>query len=253
MNFLRSPVFSIVFNRAFDPVIQQFPSWFKKGHELRAVFLDISKAFDKVWHRGLLAKLQSIGINGPKFQWFESYLLDRCQRVTIEGENSDWTRIEAGVPQGSVLGPLLFLIYIDFPTNISSTCFLFADDSLLMMDEVITPVDTLNKLNGDLNVISDWASRWLVTMNPQKTENIIFSCKLVKPLHPTLILNNEPIKTVSQHDHLGVTLTQNLSWHPQVLKIHKKESKKLNMLKPLKLKLQRKTLEILYKSLIVCV
>jgi hypothetical protein len=180
-------------------VIQQFPSWyiiheiyyaFEKGHELRAVFLDISKAFDKVWHRGLLAKLQSIGINGPLLQWFESYLLDRRQRVTIEGENSDWTRIEAGVPQGSALGPLLFLIYInDFPTNISSTCFLFADDSLLM-NEVITPVDASNKLNGDLNVISDWASRWLVTMNPKKTENIIFSCKLVKPLHPTLILNN---------------------------------------------------------------
>jgi hypothetical protein len=87
-------------------------------------------------------------------------------------------------------------------------------------------------------------------MNPQKTENIIFSCKLVKPLHPTLILNNEPIKTVSQHDHLGVTLTQNLSWRPQVLKIRQEASKKLNMLKPLKLKLQRKTLEILYKSLV---
>jgi hypothetical protein len=148
-------------------IIHKIYQAFEKGHELHAVFLDISKAFDKVWHRGLLAKLQSIGINGPLLQWFESYLLDRCQHVTIEGENSDWTRIEAGVPQGSVLGPLLFLIYInDFPTNISSTCFLF-DDSLFM-DEVITPVDTSNKLNGDLNVISDWASRWLVTMNPKK-------------------------------------------------------------------------------------
>ena len=118
------------------------------------------------------------------------------------------------------------------------------------MDEVITPVDTSNKLNGDLNVISDWASRWQVTMNPKKTENLIFSCKLVEPPHPTLILNNEPIKTVSQHDHLDVTLTQNLSWRPQVLKIHQEASKKLNILKPLKLKLQRKTLEILYKSLV---
>ena len=73
---------------------------------------------------------------------------------------------------------------------------------------------------------------------------------MVKPLHPTLIFNNEPIKMVLQHDHLGVTLTQNLLWRPQVLKIHQKASKKLNMLKPLKLKLQRKTLEILYKSLV---
>jgi hypothetical protein len=70
---------------------------------------------------------------------------------------------------------------------------------------------------------------YLVTINPKKTENIIFSCKLVKLLHPTLILNNELIKTVSHHDHLGVTLTQNLLWCPQVLKIHQKASKKLNI------------------------
>ena len=72
---------------------------------------------------------------------------------------------------------------------------IFMDDPLLM-DEVITPGDTSNKLNGDLIVISDWASRWLVTMNTKKTAIIIFSCKLVKPLHPTLTLNNEPINTV---------------------------------------------------------
>ena len=108
----------------------------ENGHEVRAAFLDISKAFDKVWHKGLLAKLKSNGINGSLLQWFESYLTERYQRVAIEGTSSDWAPIEAGVSQGSVLGPLLFLVYInDIADNISSTCFLFADDSLLL-DEV---------------------------------------------------------------------------------------------------------------------
>ena len=122
----------------------------EKGREVRAVFLDISKAFDRVWHRGLLAKLKSLGVNGPMLIWFESYLSDRKQRVVIDGECSDWQNIQAGVPQGSVLGPLLFLIYInDIVNNISTECFLFADDSLLL-DEVESPVDSARKLNCDL-------------------------------------------------------------------------------------------------------
>ena len=214
------------------------------------LFLDISKAFDKVWHKGLLAKLKSIGINGPLLQWFESYLTERYQSVTIEGTSSDWARIEAGVPEGSVLGPLLFLIYInDIADNVSSTCFLFADDSLLL-DEVISPIDTANKLNNDLDSISMWADRWLVTMNANKTKNMIFSSKLNKPLHPTLTLANEPIDIVDQHDHLGVTLTNKLSWRPHILKIHQKASKKLNLLKPMKFKLGKKPLEVLYKSVV---
>ena len=82
------------------------------GKEVRVVFLDISKAFDKVWHAGLLRELEALGVRSPLLQWFESYLRNRKQRVVIEGQRSDWRTINSGVPQGSVLGPLLFLIYI---------------------------------------------------------------------------------------------------------------------------------------------
>jgi hypothetical protein len=213
----------------------------EKGREVRAVFLDISKAFDRVWHRGLLAKLKSLGVNGPMLIWFESYLSDRKQRVVIDGECSDWQNIQAGVPQGSVLGPLLFLIYInDIVNNISTECFLFADDSLLL-DEVESPVDSARKLNCDLSSISTWADRWLVTMNAEKTESMIFSAKKDKPFHPSLYLSNVLIKEVFQHEHLGVTLTFNLSWRSHILKIHQKASKRLNMLKPMRLTLQENT------------
>ena len=196
------------------------------------------------------AKLKSNGINGSLRQWFESYSTERYQRVTIEGTSSDWAPIEAGVPQGSVLGPLLFLVYINNITNnISSTCFLFADDSLLL-DEVISPIETVNKLNSDLDSIVTWTNQWLVTMNADKTKHMIFSSKLILPFHPKLTMSNEPIDVVVQQDHFDVTLTYNLSWRAHVLDIDQKTSKKLNMLKPMKFKLQRKTLEVLYKSVV---
>ena len=221
-------------------------------HEVRAVhvFLDISKGFDKVWHKGLLAKLKSNGINGSLLQWFESYLTERYQHVAIEGTSSDWTPIKAGVPQGSVLGPLLFLVYIyNIVDNITSACFLFADDSLLL-DEVISPIETANKLNSDLDFIVTWANQWLVTMNADKTKHMIFPSKLTRPFHPKLTMSNEPIDVVVQQDHFDVTVTYNLSWRAHVLNIHQKTPKKLNMLKPMKFKLQRRTLEVLYKSVV---
>ena len=94
------------------------------------VFCDISKAFDRVWHKGLLFKLKQAGIGSTLLQWLANYLLNRKQRVLISGGSSDWLPIGAGVPQGSILGPLLFLIYInDIVMHINSTVKLFADDT----------------------------------------------------------------------------------------------------------------------------
>ena len=98
---------------------------------MRANFLDILKAFDKVWHEGLLFKLECIGISGNLLSLLKSFLSNRFQRVVLNGQCSSWSSVLAGVPQGSILGPLLFLIYInDLPENLQSTVKLFADDTL---------------------------------------------------------------------------------------------------------------------------
>ena len=124
-----------------------------KSLEVRAVFLDFSKAFDKVWHDGLIFKLKQNGISGSLLMFFQNYLNNRKQRVVLNGSFSSYSTVESGVPQGSVLGPLLFLIYInDLERNIKSNIKFFADDTMLF-SIVKDPTISTNNLNHDLDII----------------------------------------------------------------------------------------------------
>ena len=148
-----------------------------EGKEVRAIFCDISKAFDRVWHKGLLFKLRSVGISGTLLHWFANYLDNRKQRVVLPDATSCWTFTNAGVPQGSLLGPLLFLVYInDIVENINSKIRLFADDTSLFII-FYNPVDSARKLCSDLETIHQSATKWLVTFNPSKTESLLLSRK----------------------------------------------------------------------------
>ena len=220
------------------------------GKEVRAVFCDISKAFDRVWHVGLLHKLRAAGVTGEILNWFNNYLSDRKQRVVLPGAVSDWLFIRAGVPQGSILGPLLFLLYInDIVTDIGSNIRLFADDTSLFI-VVDDPSDAANCLNTDLDKISRWAATWLVSFNPAKTESLLISRKLNRPQHPALSMQNHQIIEVDHHKHLGVYLSNDCTWHHHINYIKEKAWFRVNTMRRLKFKLDRKSLEIIYTAFI---
>ena len=133
-----------------------------EGKEVRAVFCDISKAFDRVWHKGLLFKLRKAGINGQLLDWFSNYLTNRKQRFVIPGAVSNWTFMKAGVPQGSILGPLLFFLYInDIVVETQANIRLFADDTSLYM-KGDNPIETARIMNADLEIINKWAKTWSI-------------------------------------------------------------------------------------------
>ena len=123
--------------------------------DVRSTFLDVSKAFDKVWHEGLLFKLETVSVSGNLTKLFQSFLSDTQQRVVLNGQHSIWALVLAGAPQGSILGPPLFLIYFnDFPDNLESLTKLFADDASLF-SKVHGPSKSAKLLNYDLQKISD--------------------------------------------------------------------------------------------------
>ena len=159
------------------------------GKEVRAIFCDVSKAFDRVWHKGLLYKLKINGIDDTLLQWLASYLSNRKQRVVIPGACSEWVAITTGVPQGSILGLLLFLIYInDIIDAIYSHIRLFADETSLYMT-VDEPCVAAMQLNSDLANIHTWAEKWLFKFNPAKLEAIVISKK--NQINPITSFKNE--------------------------------------------------------------
>ena len=220
------------------------------GKEIRAIFFDISKAFDRVWHAGLLVKLKAAGIPARLSLWLGNYLDGRRQCVVTPGAKSTWLPIKAGVPQGSILGPLLFLIYInDIVTDIHSNIRLFADDTSLYL--IVEHADiAAYTLNSDIIKITNWAKSWLVSFNPTKTESLLVSRKINKPIHPPLQMLNEQIVEVQAHRHLGIYLSNDGSWHPHIDHIKAKAWERINIMRKLKYVLDRKSLETIYLSFI---
>ena len=138
----------------------------------KIIFADISKAFDKVWHGGLLDKVHRLGIRGNLLRWLKDYLADRFQRVVLKGSTSSWLKIIAGVPQGSIMGPLLFMIFVDdIIRNLDCMACLFADDVNLFAIEQ-NEEECIKRLQPNVDKITEWALKWKMSMNPAKTETL---------------------------------------------------------------------------------
>ena len=173
------------------------------------LFFDFSKAFDKVSHPHLSIKLQHYGIDGSTLSWIKCFLKDRKQCVSVNGQKSDWTDVISGVPQGSVLGPTLFLIYInDIAENLTSTVRLFADDSVIYRD--IKNITDVEKLQKDLETVFTWAKTWQMKFNASKCQHLTITRKR-KPLQTQYSVDGNQIDKVHAAKYLGVTFTGNLT------------------------------------------
>ena len=186
-------------------ITQEIYKSFDDGYEVRGVFLDISKAFDKEWHQGLYYKLRQNGISGKLLNILTDFLDNRTQRVILNGQYSSWAK----VPQGSILGPLLLLIYInDLSDNLASKPKLFADDTSLFF--VVKNVDVSNiGLNNDLKKIGEWALQWKMSFNPdpnKQAQELIFSRKVQTTNHPPLFFNENVVPKTTLQKYLGMFL-----------------------------------------------
>ena len=194
------------------------------------------------------------GVKGNLLETLTNFLNDRKQRVVLNGQHSKWANIEAGVPQGSILGPLLFLIYInDLPDNLISNSKLFSNDTSLF--SVINDKHlSANKLNRDLNRINNCVFQWKMSLNPdpsKQSQEVIFSRKLQKSTPPILSFNNNAVTQSETQKHLGMFLNTKLDFQGHLKRIFSKVNKIRGLLRKLRNTLPRLPLLIIYKSFII--
>ena len=225
------------------------------GSHVISVFLDLRKAFDVVSHSVLLRKLEHYGVRGTPLEWFRSYLAGRKQSVKINGELSGPKLVTCGVPQGSVLGPLLFLVFINDIqlafTSQSSRLLLFADDTSFLISD--PNLDSLvDGVNSQLSHLSNWFSTNRLSVNCNKTNFMLFSLsRQVRASTFQILLNDQRIERVTSTKFLGILIDDSLSWQPHVAYISKKLSKSIGIIRRVAPLLPKATRVQLYKSLIL--
>ena len=200
---------------------------FNRSGATRAVALDISKAFDRVWHAGLLHKLKSYGISGQIFGLISSFLSNRRLRVVLDGKSSQEYPVNAGVPQGSILGPTLFLLYInDLPYDVFCDIVIYADDTILY-SKCDRASDLWQEL--DLRDTVDWGKNWLVDFNAGKTQLVSFD----RSNNNSSIdgkMEGSVLEEKSSFKMLGLTFSSKLDWGSYIISIAKTVSKKIGAL-----------------------
>ena len=222
------------------------------------IFMDLSKAFDTLNHNILLDKLYHYGIRGTALCWFKDYLTNRQQYVEIDNTASDKRVITTGVPQGSILGPLLFLIYMNDMSYTSQQFkfILYADDTTLFSSiEYSLPTYTSNVdllLNNELIYICDWLIINKLSLNISKTKYMVFHPyqKDISQLVPSLTINDTEIERVNTFNFLGITLDENVTWKPHISILSNKISKYSGILNRLKHYLPLHIMRMLYCSLV---
>jgi hypothetical protein len=216
------------------------------GEPVDVIYLDFQKAFDKVPHERLLSKLKAIGINGKLLRWIRQWLTGRKQRVVINGVMSDWQEVLSGIPQGSILGPLLFIIFInDIDQGITSKILKFADDTKLLGG--VKSEEDLESLRKDLNRLYDWSEKWQMKFNLDK-------CKVMhigyKNGEADYVIGGKTLGKVSEEKDLGVIISKEFKVANQCSKAASKGNQILGLINRTITCKKKKVILNLYKSLV---
>ena len=197
-----------------------------EGSPCDIIYMDFQKAFDKVPHKRLLKKLEKHGIGGKVLKWIEEWLSNRKQRVVLKGEHSEWEEVLSGVPQGSVLGPLLFIIFInDIETGILSMLSKFADDCKIT--KKVNSQQDAEEVQLDLNTLAAWSEKWQMAFHPDK-------CKVLHIGHNNekyrYYINGQEIQKVSEEKDLGIIISEDLKPKKHIARIVKRANRLLGMI-----------------------
>ena len=205
---------------------------FNKPGATRTVALDISKAFDRVWHAGLLHKLKSYGISGQIFGLISSFLSNRRLRVVLDGKSSQEYPVNAGVPQGSTLGPTLFLLYInDLPDDVICNIAIYADDTTLyskcdQASDLWQQLELASELESDLRDTVDWGRKWPVDFSAGKTQLVLFD-RSKNTGSIDVKMDGALLEEKTSFKMLGLTFSSKLDWGSYIVSIAKTASKKI--------------------------
>lgn len=233
-------------------VLDEWTAILDGGGSLDAVYMDFMKAFDTVPHERLLSKLQSYGIKGKLHAWMRNFLIGRKQRVLVNGAASEWADVRSGIPQGSILGPILFVIFInDIPDVVDCGIRLFADDTKAFKQ--IHTTDDCKKLQHNINSLQDWAEKWNMKFHPEK-------CKILRigKDHPTFQYtmksntSNEliPLITSEVEKDLGIYIDDKLSFNIHIQQAIAKANRLLGVIRRSFEYLDEEIILFLYKGLV---
>ena len=210
------------------------------------IYLDFQKAFDKVPHKRLLAKLKAHGIDGVVLRWIENWLINRKQRVVINGKASNWTNVTSGVPQGSVLGPILFLVYInDIDEGLTCIISKFADDTKIA--NTVVSNNEAKEMQNNLDKLTNWAKTWQMSFNTDKCKVLHIGYRNVKTNY---LMNGSQLQNTDEENDLGVTISSNLKPSKQCSEVVKKANKLVGFIgRSIEYK-SKATIVTLYNSLV---